>query len=63
MNDQYEGQGGSYVIDANEGRKLVERTREPGEAPPAEQAEPETEAAPAAFFTPVTPAEQSPTTE
>jgi hypothetical protein len=64
MNDQYEGQGGSYVIDESGERKLVERTRNLGEAPP-DPAEPAAQDQPASagFFTPVAPAEQSTTTE
>jgi hypothetical protein len=70
MNDEYEGQGGSYAIDASGERKLIERTREPGEPLPAE-AEPPTlteiiphdQPADAGFFTPVAPAYQSTTTE
>lgn len=62
MNDQYEGQGGSYIIDANGERKLVERTRNPGDAPPVEEAA-QDQPASAGFFTPVAPAEQPTTTE
>jgi len=29
--DKHAGQGGSYVIDANGSRALVERTKQPGE--------------------------------
>jgi hypothetical protein len=43
MADEYDGLGGSYVVDPKSGkRKLVERTREAAEVPPA-PAEPETE--------------------
>lgn len=62
MNHQHDGQGGSYVIDESGERVLVERTREPGAAPPA-PAEPDTntEPADAGFFSPVAPADQSTT--
>lgn len=60
MNDQYEGQGGSYIINADGARELVSRTEE---APPPDPAPPiltEVIAAPsqpanAGFFTPAAP--------
>lgn len=67
MNDQYEGQGGSYVIDGTGERRLVERTKGRHELPPdpppqAGQAA-QDQPADAGIFLPVAPAEQSPTTE
>jgi hypothetical protein len=67
MNDQYEGHGGSYVIDESGARRLVERTRGQGDPAPSDSAQPEqaaqAEPAPAGSFSPVAPAEQFPTTE
>lgn len=68
MNDQYEGQGGSYVIDEAGERKLIERTHNPGEdpatvAPPTLTEVISQEPASAGFFTPVAPADQLTTTE
>jgi hypothetical protein len=67
MNDEYEGQGGSYVIDESGARVLVSRTEE---APPPERAPPafakvvaQDEPANAGFFTPVAPAESTTATE
>jgi hypothetical protein len=62
MTDENEGRGGSYVIDETGARKLIERTRNPGDEPSAEPAAPDQPAS-AGFFSPVAPAEQSPTTE
>lgn len=62
MNDQYEGQGGSYFIDESGARKLIERTRNPGDEPPTEPAAPDQPAS-AGFFSPVAPADQPTTTE
>lgn len=61
MNDQYEGQGGSYALDPETGaRTLIARTREPGGAPP--ERAPDTRGAvepvqptEVGFFTPVEP--------
>lgn len=64
MNDEHNGQGGSYVIDDNGARVLIERTREnnrqldmPWPAPAAP--DPTTEPANAGIFSPVAPADQS----
>lgn len=67
MNDEFEGIGGSYIINEAGARELVSRTREPGDEPPkipvlTEFAVP-TKPAKAGFFTPVAPAESTPTTE
>ncbi len=67
MNDQYEGQGGSYIIDEDGARKLVSRTAE-AHSPEAEPPVPIEVAAPiepadAGFFTPVAPAKSKTTTE
>ena len=66
MNDEFEGMGGSYIINADGARELMSRTREPGDEP-----EPPTlteviaphEPADAGFFTPVAPAESTTETE
>jgi hypothetical protein len=64
MNDQYEGQGGSYVVGESGARTLVERTRNPGDAPaeptqdPAPTAQ-DTQPASAGFSLPEAPADQS----
>lgn len=64
MNNEHEGQGGSYRIGEDGDRKLVERTREPGESPPTlTEVAPSEQPADAGFFTPVAPADQSTTTE
>jgi hypothetical protein len=64
MNNQYEGQGGSYLVDAAGELKLIERTREPGEDPPEPaEAAPQEQPASAGIFSPVAPAEQPTTTE
>jgi hypothetical protein len=66
VNDQYEGQGGSYVVDESGSRQLIERTRAPGEAPPeppAPAAATTEQPAAAGFFTPVAPAEPTTITE
>jgi hypothetical protein len=60
MNDQYEGQGGSYIINSESARELVSRTEE---APPpdpeipilTEEIAPPSRPAKAGFFTPVAP--------
>jgi hypothetical protein len=56
MNDLYEGQGGSYLIDERGERQLLERTRDAGEAPPdpPAPAEPAAQDKPAhaGFFSP-----------
>lgn len=62
MTDENEGRGGSYVIDEAGVRKLIERTRNPGDDPPTESTVPDQPAS-AGFFSPVAPAEQSTTTE
>ena len=67
MTHHHDGQGGSYIIDEGGDRKLVERTREPGDTPadPASPppAEPtiQIEPADAGFFSPVAPADHSTT--
>lgn len=61
MNDQYEGQGGSYIINAEGARELVSRTEEappPDQAPPVltDVIAPPSQPADAGFFTPAAPA-------
>jgi hypothetical protein len=69
MNNEYNGQGGSYNIGADGNLVLVERTRERADEPPAPPAppapaEPDTQPEPAdaGFFVPEAPADQ-PTAE
>lgn len=67
MSNEHDGQGGSYMIDGDGRRVLVERTEERAKvqsdtSPPAEQAA-QDEPANAGFFSPVAPADQSTTTE
>lgn len=67
MSNEHDGQGGSYIIDDDGRRVLVERTEEPVKgspeiSPPAEQAA-QDEPADAGFFSPVAPADQSTITE
>lgn len=70
MNDEYEGQGGSYIINDSGARELVSRTRESGDEPAVPPEPPVlTEAitppkpAKVGFFTPVAPAESTHETE
>lgn len=67
MNDEFEGQGGSYIIGDSGARELVERTEEAPKAIPEPPAPTEIiapyEPANADFFTPVAPAEPTTTTE
>jgi hypothetical protein len=71
MNDEYEGQGGSYVIDPSGARKLVERTRDPrDDAPPEPPETPDPAAlaandkpAKAGFLLPAAPAKPTTDTE
>lgn len=67
MNDEFEGMGGSYIINEAGARVLVSRTEE---AKPPEPAPPilteivvPSKPAKAGFFTPVAPAESTTTTE
>jgi hypothetical protein len=65
MNNEHEGQGGSYRIDEDGQRTLVERTKERADAPaepPADEAT-QTEPATAGIFSPVAPVDQPATTE
>lgn len=71
MNDEFEGMGGSYVINEAGARVLIARTEEAAPALAAAEPEPPTlteiihqdEPADAGFFTPVAPAESTTTTE
>ncbi|MDB5937545.1 MAG: hypothetical protein JWQ01_4889 [Massilia sp.] len=67
MNDEFEGMGGSYVINEAGARALVERTREAGDEPPEPPAAAEivvpSKPAKAGFSLPVAPAESTTTTE
>jgi hypothetical protein len=59
MENEYAGQGGSYAIDADGQRKLIQRTEEapPSRAPaPPDEPAARDQPAPAGFFTPVIPA-------
>jgi hypothetical protein len=63
MSDEHSGQGGSYSIEPDGEKKLIERTKERDEAPPeppvlTEQVA-QSEPADAGFFSPVAPADQS----
>lgn len=63
MNNEYEGQGGSYRIDDSGKRELVERTKERADAPPAPAEDvTQPEPADAGFLLPEAPADQ-PTAE
>ena len=67
MSNEHDGHGGSYIIDSEGRRVLVERTEEavkklPDTSSSAEQAA-QDEPADAGFFSPVAPADQSTTTE
>ncbi|RFP32417.1 hypothetical protein [Duganella sp. BJB476] len=59
MENEYAGQGGSYAIDEDGQRKLIQRTEDApparAPAPPDEPAAPD-QPAPAGFFTSVSPA-------
>jgi hypothetical protein len=67
MNDDYNGHGGSYLIDGDGQRKLIERTRERGEdpaladPPTLNEVIPQEQPAQAGFFSPENPAEPTTT--
>lgn len=67
MNDQYEGQGGSYLIDESGARVLIERTGHVAEVKPEPptltEIIPQDEPANAGLFSPVAPADHSTETE